>query len=208
MTTYGYARVSTRDQNINRQIDALEAFPIVEDCIFVDYYSGTSFERPSYLRLVGSLASGDLLVVTSIDRLGRNYEEIIFQWHHLTHDLGTDIVVLDMPLLDTRSGSGEGITGRFVSDLVLQVLSYVAQIERENIHRRQAEGIAAAKARGKKFGRPSKPRPKNYPRVAASYLEGKMSKTCAAQTLKVSRGTFDKWLNQDMHNIKIAGTSK
>ncbi len=198
MKEYGYARVSSKDQNVNRQIDALISFPIHPRRIYIDHYSGASFDRPGYRRLVRALSPGDLLVVTSIDRLGRNYEEIMEQWRYLTTRRGADIVVLDMPLLDTRSASSvQGVTGRFISDLVLQVLSYVAQVERENIHRRQAEGIAAAKARGTRFGRPEKKRPAHYEEVASGYARGELSKSKAARRLGVSRITFDKWLAQD-----------
>ena len=197
MTEYGYVRVSSRDQNVSRQLDALRAFPVAEGRIYVDHVSGRSFERPGWARLMETLAPGDLVVVTSIDRLGRNYEEILGQWRHLTHTRRVNIVVLDMPLLDTRAQLGEtGITGRFISDLVLQILSYVAQVERENIHRRQAEGIAAARARGTRFGRPLKERPAQYREVVGSYKRGELTKTRAAQLLGVSRATFDKWLAQ------------
>lgn len=154
MKTYGYARVSTKDQNLNRQLDALASFPVEERMVFVDYESGKDFERPGYQRLLKTLTPGDLMVVKSIDRLGRNYEEILFQWRHITHQLGADIAVMDMPLLNTRANGVDGITGTLICDIVLQVLSYVAHVERENIHQRQAEGIAAAKARGVRFGRP------------------------------------------------------
>lgn len=199
MTQYGYVRVSSRDQNVNRQLDALRAFPIKQEYIYIDRCTGATFERPRYQELTDVLAAGDLLVVTSIDRLGRNYEEILEQWRTLTHDRSIDIVVLDMPLLDTRASTeGRGVTGVFISDLVLQILSYVAQVERENIHRRQAEGIAAAKLRGVRFGRPEKERPEQYERVACSYTGGEISKSKAAARLGVSRVTFDKWLAQDL----------
>ena len=197
MTEYGYVRVSSRDQNVSRQLDALRAFPVAEGRIYVDHVSGRSFERPGWARLMDTLAPGDLVVVTSIDRLGRNYEEILGQWRHLTHTRRVNIVVLDMPLLDTRARLGEtGITGRFISDLVLQILSYVAQVERENIHRRQAEGIAAARARGTMFGRPLKERPAQYREVVVCYERGELTKTRAAEILGVSRATFDKWRAQ------------
>ena len=198
MTSYGYARVSTRDQNVNRQLDALRDFPIPSERIFVDHWTGANFERPCYQELMGRIGRGDLLVVTSIDRLGRDYEEILSQWRTLTHDWRVDIVVLDMPLLDTRASSGpRGVTGVFISDLVLQILSYVAQVERENIRRRQAEGIAAARQRGTRFGRPEKPRPKGYEGVARGYLAGELSMAKASKMLGVSRATFGKWLSQD-----------
>lgn len=199
MAEYGYARVSSRDQNLNRQIDALKLFPIPTKRIYADKASGATFDRPCYRKLLRRLRSGDVLVITSVDRLGRNYEEIIKQWRDLTHERGIDIVVLDMPLLDTRASSDlvHGVTGTFISDIVLQLLSYVAQVEREHIKRRQAEGIAAAHARGIRFGRPEKPRPEHYNTVKSLYQSGEISKTSAAKSLEVSRITFDKWLSQD-----------
>lgn len=155
-TVYGYIRVSTREQNEARQKIALRSFPVPEENIYMDKMSGKDFERDAYQELVRKLERGDLLVIQSIDRLGRNYEEILDQWRILTRIRQVDIVVLDMPLLDTRK-KGDDLTGTFVADLVLQILSYVAQSERENIRKRQAEGIAAAKARGVHFGNPGKP---------------------------------------------------
>lgn len=199
MTEYGYARVSSRDQNLDRQLDALRTFPISDRHIYADKATGASFDRPRYRTLMRRLTEGDVLVITSVDRLGRNYEEIIEQWRYLTHSRRVDIVVMDMPLLDTRASEEavQGVTGTFISDLVLQLLSYVAQIEREIIRQRQAEGIAAARARGKKFGRPPKVRPKQYQLIVLQYEEGKISKTKAAKCLGVSRITFDKWRMQD-----------
>lgn len=196
---YGYARVSSRDQNVDRQLDALKAFPLDDRRIYVDHYSGADFNRPRYRCLERRLTAGDVLVVTSIDRLGRNYEEILHQWRMLTHERGVDIVVLDMPLLDTRAGEGSppDVTRTFISDLLLQLLSYVAQIERENIKRRQAEGIAAARARGTRFGRPSKARPVGTARVLRCVRAGSLSKTKGARQLGVSRSTLDKWIEQD-----------
>ena len=155
MKQYGYVRVSTKEQNEDRQMIALQEFPVLEKNIYMDKLSGKNFNRPQYKRLLRKLKPGDLLVVKSIDRLGRNYEEILLQWRMITKEKRVDVVVLDMPLLDTRK-SGSDLTGTFVADLVLQILSYVAQTERENIHQRQMEGIAAAKLRGVQFGRPSK----------------------------------------------------
>lgn len=152
MQTYGYARVSSTDQNEYRQLLALRARNVPERNIFVDKQSGKDFLRPQYAELVLRLREGDLLYVLSIDRLGRNYEEIQDQWRFLTKEIGIDIVVIDMPLLDTRQG--KDLMGTFIADLVLQILSFVAQSERDSIRRRQAEGIAAAKARGVRFGRP------------------------------------------------------
>ncbi len=195
---YGYARVSTRDQNVDRQLDALRAFPVEDQRIYVDYYTGATFERPRYRRLVRRLREGDLVVVTSIDRLGRNYEEIIEQWRRLTRERLVDIVVLDMPLLDTRARiSGEGdVTRAFISDLVLQLLSYMAQVERENIRRRQAEGIAAARARGARFGRPRKERPVGAEEVLRAVAAGELSKSEAARRLGVCRMTLNRWLDE------------
>lgn len=195
---YGYARVSTRDQNVGRQLDALRAFPVEDQRIYVDYYTGVTFERPRYRRLVRRLREGDLVVVTSIDRLGHNYEEIIEQWRRLTRERLVDIVVLDMPLLDTRARiSGEGdVTRTFISDLVLQLLSYVAQVERENIRRRQAEGIAAARARGARFGRPRKERPEGAEEVLRAVAAGELSKSEAARRLDVCRMTLNRWLDE------------
>lgn len=152
MQTYGYARVSSTDQNEYRQLLALRARNVPERNIFVDKQSGKDFLQPQYAELVLRLREGDLLYVLSIDRLGRNYEEIQDQWRFLTKEIGIDIVVIDMPLLDTRQG--KNLMGTFIADLVLQILSFVAQSERDSIRRRQAEGIAAAKARGVRFGRP------------------------------------------------------
>lgn len=196
MTTYGYARVSTKDQNINRQLDALERFPLERSCIFVDYYSGADFERPQYQALMRQLEQGDILVIKSIDRLGRNYNEILAQWDRLTRAVGVQVVVLDMPLLDTRQTERD-LTGTFIADVVLQLLSYVAQVERENIRQRQAEGIAAAKARGVRFGRPQKARPDTYEQVRSLVSEGRLSHVRAAARLGVCRSTFEKWLRQD-----------
>ncbi len=150
---YGYARVSAKDQNLNRQLDALSSLGIKPVDIFADKASGKDFDRPEYRRLIRKVRPGDVVAVKSIDRLGRDYGEILDEWRRLTKDKRVAVVVIDMPLLDTRA-SYPGITGVFISDLVLQLLSYVAQVERENIRRRQAEGIASAKARGVRFGRP------------------------------------------------------
>ena len=160
METYGYVRVSSADQNEDRQMLALAELQIPESRVFVDKQSGKDFERPEYKRLVGKLQPGDLLYIKSIDRLGRNYHEIQNQWRILTKERSIDIAVIDMPLLDTRNG--KDLIGTFIADLVLQILSFVAQTERENIKKRQAEGIAAARARGVRFGRPIKKPPGNF----------------------------------------------
>ena len=157
---YGYIRVSTREQNEDRQLIALRKLSISEKNIFLDKMSGKDFDRPQYRKLVRKLKKDDLLYIKSIDRLGRNYTEILEQWRILTKEKGIDIVVLDMPLLDTRRG--KDLMGTFLSDIVLQVLSFVAENERTTIRQRQAEGIAAAKARGVRFGRPPKALPENF----------------------------------------------
>ena len=195
-TTYGYARVSSRDQNLDRQLDALADFGVERARIFADRASGKDFERPQWRRLVGRLAEGDTLVVKSIDRLGRNYDEILAQWRRITKERRAAVVVLDMPLLDTRR-ERDGVTGVLIADIVLQLLSYVAQIERESIHPRQAEGIAAAQARGVRFGRPSKQRMALFEDAKRSYLSGHITRHEAAARLEVSVSTFDRWMRRD-----------
>ncbi len=193
---YGYARVSAKDQNLDRQLDAFAEFGLDASQVFADKASGRDFERPEYKRLMGVLREGDVLVVKSIDRLGRNYDEILEEWRHVTKKLKAAIVVMDMPLLDTREHR-DGLTSMLIYDIVLQLLSYVAQVERENIMQRQAEGIAAAQARGVRFGRPRKKRPANYKATKKSYLEGHITRPEAAARLKVSISTFDRWLKED-----------
>ena len=193
---YGYARVSSRDQNLDRQLDSLERFGVEKGRIFADRASGRDFRRPEYQRLVARLGVGDVLVIKSIDRLGRNYEEIIAQWRLLTKELMVGVVVLDMPLLDTRV-SEHDLTGTFIADMVLQLLSYVAQLEREHIRQRQAEGIAAARARGRRLGRPPLPRPDSYEDVKARVRARRITHAQAACELGVSRTTFEKWLHAD-----------
>lgn len=194
---YGYARVSSKDQNLDRQLDAFEAFGVPRDAIFADKASGKDFDRPEYRRLVESLAEGDVVVIKSIDRLGRNYEEILTEWRTITKERKAAIVVLDMPLLDTRERR-DGLTSVLISNIVLQLLSYVAQVERENIKQRQAEGIAAAQARGVRFGRPKKKRPACYEATKASYLGGHITRQEAADRMKVCVSTFDRWLKDDI----------
>ena len=194
--TYGYARVSTREQNLDRQLDALAGFGVDPRHVFADHASGRDFDRPQWRALVRALREGDVLVVTSIDRLGRSYEDILGQWRSITLERKAQVVVMDMPLLDTRERAG-GVTGALIADIVLQLLSYVAQVERENIHRRQAEGIASARARGVRFGRPRKPRPEAYVAVRSQYLDGTITRGAAAQRLGVSVSTFGRWLAQD-----------
>ena len=188
MNTYGYIRVSTREQNEDRQLLAMRELAILERNIFTDKQSGKDFERPQYKRLVKKLRPDDLLYIKSIDRLGRSYGEILEQWRILTREKGIDIVVLDMPLLDTRRG--KDLMGTFLSDIVLQVLSFVAENERTNIRQRQAEGIAAAKARGVKFGRPPSPLPENFYRVHRDWRGKKLTLQQAANACAMPVSTF------------------
>ena len=189
---YGYVRVSSKDQCEARQVLALREFKVPERNIYMDKMSGKNFNRPQYRRMVRKLKAGDVLVVKSIDRLGRNYEEILEQWRMLTKKKEVDVVVLDMPLLDTRM-SGGNLTGVFVADLVLQILSYVAQTERENIRQRQMEGIAAAKQRGVKFGRPKKRVPEEFARLREKWMQKEVSSREAAKRLGISQDTFLRW---------------
>jgi DNA invertase Pin-like site-specific DNA recombinase len=173
MATYGYVRVSSIDQNTDRQIDAMIGIKIPETQIFSDKQSGKDFERPQYKALLEKLKPGDLIYIKNIDRLGRNYDEIQKQWRILTRERGVDIAVIDMPLLDTRNGTD--LVGTFLADIVLQILSFVAQNERENIRKRQSEGIAAAKARGVRFGRPVKKPPENFRELVQVWKCGKLT---------------------------------
>ena len=192
--TYGYARVSTRDQNEARQLIAMNDFGVPESMIYVDKQSGKDFNRPQYQILLQRLQPGDVLVVKSIDRLGRNYEEILEQWRVITKEKNAAIVVLDMPLLDTRSN--RDLTGTLIADIVLQLLSYVAETERAFIRQRQAEGIAAAKARGVHMGRPRKERGEAYVRCADMWAKGHMSAREAAAELGISHTTFLAWVRE------------
>ena len=185
---YGYVRVSSRDQNEDRQMIAMSEAGVSEKHIFLDKQSGKNFDRPQYLKMFKRLKQGDLLYVMSIDRLGRDYEEIQNQWRILTKEKGIDIVVLDMPLLDTRRG--KDLVGTFLSDVVLQVLSFVAENERHNIRQRQAEGIRAAKKRGVKFGRPSIPIPENFEEMVRKWEEGEIGIFDVLEQSGLSRGTF------------------
>lgn len=185
---YGYIRVSSADQNEDRQLVALRSCKVPECNLFVDKQSGKDFERPEYRRMLRRLKRDDLLYVKSIDRLGRNYGEILEQWRLLTKEKGVDIVVLDMPILDTRSG--KDLMGTFIADLVLQILSFVAQNERENIRQRQAEGIAAAKARGVPFGRPALPLPENFEQVVSSWRNKEIDFASALQQTGMRPATF------------------
>lgn len=188
--TYGYVRVSSTDQNEGRQLMAFEQKAIPSDHIFMDKQSGKDFQRPQYQELLKRLEPGDQLCITSIDRLGRNYEEIQQQWRLLTRDKQVDILVLDMPLLDTRRD--KDLLGTFIADLVLQVLSFVAQNERENIRKRQAEGIAVAKRNGVRFGPKPQPLPPNFPEIFLLWKQGNLSMTAAAKRTGMARSTFRK----------------
>ena len=192
---YGYIRVSTRDQNEDRQRIALQELAVPEKNIYMDKQSGKDFDRPQYNKLLRRLRRGDTLFVQSIDRLGRNYHEIIEQWQYLTDKKQVDIVVLDMPLLDTRQRDA-GLTGLFISNLVLQILSYVAQTECENIRRRQAEGIAAAKARGVAFGRHAIEIPPNFRSCAEELARTGMKSADIAAEFGVSRSLYYRWLGR------------
>jgi len=188
---YGYVRVSTKEQNEDRQLIAMQKFGVPKENIIVEKQSGKDFERPKYQHLLKKLKPDDTLIVKSIDRLGRNYEEILEQWRIITKKKSANIVVLDMPLLDTRQG--RDLTGTLIADIVLQLLSYVAQTEREFIRQRQAEGIAAAKAKGINFGREAMPLPNCFDAVYSSWTNGELSGRKAAQILGVSNHTFAKW---------------
>lgn len=192
---YGYIRVSTREQNEDRQVIAMREFGVPDSNMVTDKQSGKDFARPGYRRLLRKLKPGDTLVLKSIDRLGRNYDEILEQWRLLTKEKRVEIVVLDMPLLDTRQG--RDLMGTLIADIVLQLLSYVAQTEREFIRQRQAEGIAAAKARGVQFGRKPKKRPEEYERLREEWRAGRISARAAARELGVAYRTFMKWVEQD-----------
>ena len=192
----GYVRVSSADQNLDRQLDALGRFPVQQGQIYADKASGKNFRRPQYQRLLRRLREGDVLVIKSIDRLGCDYREVLDEWRRITVDRRAAIVVLDMPLLDTRE-QPDGITGTFMADLVLQILSYVAQLERENIKQRQAEGIASARLRGVRFGRPALERPDGYNDVIKSFEGDEVTRREAATPLNVSASTFDRWRRAD-----------
>lgn len=195
---YGYARVSSLDQNEDRQIIALSEKAVPNQNIFMDKQSGKDFERSQYKRLVQTLESGDLLYVLSIDRLGRNYEEIQNQWRILTKTIGIDICVIDMPLLDTRQG--KDLMGTFIADLVLQILSFVAQSERENIHKRQAAGIRAAKMRGIRFGRPEKSVPEDFEKIINSWEKKEIKFSEALVRCGMSEATFYRKLRDFRNN--------
>lgn len=193
-TTYGYVRVSSKDQNEARQIIAMEEQGVDQKCIYIDKQSGKDFDRPQYQKLLHKLKPGDVVIFKSIDRLGRNYEEIKEQWRIITKEKHVDVFVIDMPLLDTRKG--KDLTGTLIADIVLQLLSYVAQTEREFIKQRQAEGIAAAKARGVRFGAPPIKRPDGWENYVRQWQEGLISAREGGRKLGVSHDTFIKWARE------------
>ena len=186
--TYGYVRVSSTEQNEDRQMSALEKAGVAGRWIYVDKQSGKDFHRPNYMKLVSLLQKGDLVYILSIDRLGRNYSEILEQWRILTKDIGIDICVLDMPLLDTRRGTD--LMGTFIADLVLQILSFVAENERENIRKRQEQGIIEAKKRGVRFGRPKIKVPANFMRTVESWKQGNINLEEVLEKCRMSKSTF------------------
>jgi len=190
MKTYGYIRVSSIDQNETRQLILMQDLGIPQGRIFTDKQSGKDFERPKYAKLMQSLKTGDLLIIASIDRLGRNYDEILSQWRLLTKEKGVDIVVLDMPILDTRAKHGNDLIGTVICDVVLQLLSYVAHSERDNIRKRQAEGIKSAKARGVRFGRPVKKPPENFAEIVKRWERGKLMTKTVLEMTDLTESTF------------------
>ncbi|MBQ8392448.1 MAG: recombinase family protein [Clostridia bacterium] len=194
MKEYGYVRVSSLDQNEERQLIEMKKLGIPEERIYKDKQSGKDFDRPNYKRLIRKLKKGDLLYILSIDRLGRNYEEIQSQWRYLTREKEVDIAVIDMPLLDTRRG--KDLMGTFLADIVLQILSFVAQNERENIRKRQAQGIAAAKANGMKFGRPTLNTPKDFNLIVEKWENGLIRISEAAERCGMSEATFYRRLRE------------
>ena len=195
MAIYGYCRISSQDQNEDRQLDALRETGVTPECIFTDKQSGKDFERPEYKRLTRRLKPGDLLYIKSIDRLGRNYMEIQSQWRFITKERGTDVVILDMPLLDTRNG--KDLMGTFIADLVLQILSFVAHSERDNIRKRQAEGIESARRRGVHLGRPSKRKPDAFGRMVKRWRLGKATFAETLTACGMSKSTFYRRLRED-----------
>ena len=214
--TVGYIRVSTREQCPDRQIAAMREFGVPDGCMYIEYQSGKNFERPMYQRMVSRLGEGDVLVIKSIDRLGRNYDEILEEWRRIVKYKQADIVVLDMPLLDTRRSPtasstssaspnlgrhGRDLTGTLIADIVLQLLSYVAQTEREFIRQRQREGIAAARKRGVRFGRRPEERPEGWDEMADAYWKGELQgKEIAART-GFSTSTISRWLREWFENL-------
>ena len=194
MKVYGYIRVSSIDQNEARQMIAMKEADVSDNNIFIDKQSGKDFDRPAYKKLIRKLKAGDLLYVFSIDRLGRSYEEVQNQWRILTREIGIDICVLDMPLLDTRNG--KDLMGTFIADLVLQILSFVAESERENIKKRQAQGIAAAKLKGVKFGRPPKDMPEDFSEIISAWEKRETSLKEVLERCNISETTFYRRLRE------------
>lgn len=203
MAKYAYIRVSTKEQSIDRQLIALEPYNIARSNIYTDWQSGKDFDRPAYQKLMKLLKKGDLVIVKSIDRLGRNYNDILVQWQFITKEVGADILVLDMELLDTRDKDGS-LTGTLIADLVLQIFAYVAQTEREFIHQRQAEGIAAAKANGKRLGRPRLPLPGNFEAVCLQFQRSEISSRKASELLNISHSTFYRRYREYLKNIVVS----
>ena len=195
MSIYGYCRISSNRQNIDRQIDAMKELGLDDKELFIDYESGKDFNRKNYKKLIRKLKKDDLVIIKSIDRLGRDYNMIIEEWRLITKEKEADIMVIDMPLLDTRI-EGKNLVGKFISDIVLQVLSFVAQNERENIKSRQAEGIRAAKARGVKFGRPRITLPSNFKIIAKKFLNKEITNKKACEILNMTRGSFYRYLKE------------
>ena len=195
MSNYAYIRVSSREQNVARQVEAMKQQGISKEKMYIDKQSGKNFDRPQYKKLMKKLCENDILYVKSIDRLGRNYDEIIEQWRYLTKKKKIDIVVLDFPLLDTRQQI-HGLTGKFIADLVLQIMSYVAQIERENTKQRQREGIQLAKERGVQFGRPEAKIPDGFEQMYCLWKKQEISKREASRRLKTSHTMFSRWIQR------------
>lgn len=191
---YGYIRVSTSTQHIDRQLEAITSLGVKNKQIYIDYESGKNFDRTNYKKLIKKLKKDDLVIIKSIDRLGRNYNMIIDEWRKITKEIEANIMVIDMPILDTRI-KGNNLVGKFISDIVLQVLSFVAQNERETMKIRQAEGIKSAKARGVKFGRPKIKLPNNFTEIAIKYIRKKITSIKACEILNMSRGSFYRYLN-------------
>ena len=193
---YGYIRVSTAPQHDDRQRMAMEEFGISADCLFADKQSGKDFDRPAYNAMMARLTSGDTVVVKSLDRLGRDYEEMIRQLYIITREKDAAIIILDMPLIDTRRKQGDDLTGKFISNLVIQIFSYVAHMERSMNHQRTMEGLAAARARGVRFGRRPLEKPEGYEEIRRKWRNGEISEREAARRLGVSRPTFHKWAHE------------
>ena len=198
---YAYIRVSTKQQKIDRQYEEIKTMNIDDKHIYIDKESGKNFDRTNYQKLIKKIKKDDLLIIKSIDRLGRNYQMILDEWSRITKTIGADIKVIDMPLLDTRI-DGKNLVGRFISDIVLQILSFVAENERVNIRQRQAEGIRIAKEKGVKFGRPRAITPPNTNEILDNYISHKISDAEATKLLKVSRGTFFRLVKERRENIK------